>query len=480
MLKKINFEYKKNQPFYFFIIGVFLLIVSPNLFSDGMFMDGLIYSTVAKNLSNGIGTFWNPHFTATCKPEFHDHPPLAMGIQSVFFTIFGESRYIDKLYSLCTFIIVGYLIVKIWRVLKFKFGWLPLLFWLTIPLVIWACSNNMLENTMSVFITLSVLFYLKSQNTHTYSYLFLSGIMLSLGFLTKGFFTFFPWTLPFLWWLFIRRKPFRNMVFETLIVLFSSILPLILLVLFFPDIRLSLQKYLDMQVIHSLKNMTTVDSRFFIVNRLFSEMIPAACLVGIFIFYALHKKNHLNGLKSNSKLSITFIFFGLTGVLPIMISMKQSGFYMLSTFPFFAIGIAIFIYPLVTTIFKNINSQTTEFLIFKWIGIGCFLTGILMFLYFSQRIGRDKNKIKDTYCILNELPSNSIINITRNMRQDWSLHGYFGRYKNVSLDTNFNRKRKYLLIQTKDYSDTLLQNYTTIPLPTIDYKLFKLRECGQK
>jgi 4-amino-4-deoxy-L-arabinose transferase-like glycosyltransferase len=470
---KNKLKITQSPSFYFFVTGIFLIIISPNLLSEGMFMDGLIYSTLAKNLSNGIGTFWNPHFTTTCMAEFHEHPPLAFGIQSIFFSFFGESRFIEKFYSLLTFVMTGYIILRIWKVLRYNHGWVPLLFWLSFPVVSWACCNNMLENTLMVFTSLSILFYLKSLNNNKYFFIFLSGFMLALGFLTKGFVAFFPWSFPFLFWMLLRQKSFRNMIVDSLGVFVFSVAPLLLLVIIFPDAKFSLQKYIDTQVINSLKNVSSVDSRFFIIIRLISELIIPIGLCVLFLIWGWLRKVSLKFIKSNYRSALVFILLGLTGVLPIMISMKQSGFYILATFPFFAIGIGILINPLIDLLFKKINNQSKGLLVFRWIGYGFFFTGIIFCFYFSNYFGRDSNKIKDTYQILSILPSGSIINIYPNMWQDWSLHGYFGRYKNVSLDPNLENKREYLLIQNEYYSDTTERYYKIINLPTTDYKLLQ-------
>lgn len=470
---KINSGAYKALPFYLLVIGIFLVIISPSLLSEGMFMDGLIYSTIAKNLANGIGTFWNPHFTSTCLTNFHEHPPLAIGIQSIFISIFGESRYIDKIYSLLTFIIVGFVILKIWKTLGYTKGWFPLLLWLSIPLVSWACTNDLLENTMTIFTSFSILFYLKSQNNKKYFFIFLSGLMLSFGFLTKGFVAFFPWTFPFLIWLLLRKKSFGSMFIETSILFLCTAIPLLLLILISPVAKLSLHNYIDTQVINSLKHATTVSSRFFIVKRLFSELIPVISLCVIFIIVGLRKKISISLLKDNYKMALVFFLFSLTGVLPIMISMKQSGFYILSTFPFFAIAFAILLNPLIEILFNKINYQSIGFLIFKWIGFGVFFVGIILSLYFSNHFERDENKIKDTYLILSKLPEGSTINVYLNLWSDWSLHGYYARYKNISLDPELSNKRMYLLVQNESYSDTINKNYQIVNLPTKEYKLFK-------
>jgi 4-amino-4-deoxy-L-arabinose transferase-like glycosyltransferase len=466
-------EISQTLPFYLFAVGVFLIIVCKDIFSNGMFLDGLIYSTVSKNLADGLGTFWNPHFTSTFLSDFHEHPPLAFGIQSVFYTLFGESRFIDKFYSMFTIVMVGYIILRIWKTLGYKYGWFPLFIWLITPTVFWASYNNLLENTLTVFTSLSILFYLKNQETKKFYLIFLSGFVLALGFLTKGFVAFFPWTFPFLLWFFIKQKSFGKMALDTAGLFFFTIIPLLLIISLFPTARLSLHIYIDHQVIDSLRNTVTVSSRFDIVKRLFFELIPAAVLCILLLVWACIRKSPKILIKENIKRVLVYVFLGLTGVLPIMISMKQSGFYIISVYPFFAIGAGILVYPVIDSLFIKMNYESKWFLIFKWIGYGLFFAGIVLSLYFHNRFSRDNNKIKETYTILSEIPQGRVININPDMFEDWSLHAYYARFKNISLDTDLKNRREYLLIKINNYSDTLKSGYDMIKLNTKDYKLFK-------
>jgi 4-amino-4-deoxy-L-arabinose transferase-like glycosyltransferase len=471
-LKKTS-EISQTLPFYLFVTGVFLIIICKDIFSNGMFLDGIIYSTVSKNLANGIGTFWNPHFTATCLPDFHEHPPLAFGIQSIFYKFLGESRFTDKIYSLLTVVIAGYIIMKIWKKLGYKYGWFPLFIWITTPTVFWASYNNLLENTLTIFTSLSVFFYLKSQENDKYFFIFCSGLMLTLGFLTKGFVAFFPWTFPFLWWIFTRRKSFGKVIIDGAVIFLFTLAPLVLTILLFPVARLSLYKYIDNQVINSIRNVVTVNSRFDIVKRLLSELAPAAGLCIIFLVFVRLIKSSGVLVKEDCKKALAFILLGLTGVLPVMISMKQSGFYIIPAYPFFAIGAGIILNSSIDALLIQMNFKSKGFLFFKLIGYGLFFTGILLSLYFSDHFSRDKNKIKDTYTILTEIPQGSIININPAMYGDWSLHAYFSRFKNISLDPDLPNKREYLLIKNEDYSDTLSSKYKIIKLNARDYQLFK-------
>ena len=70
-------------PFYLSVFGIILIIISPSLLSDGMFLDGLLYAVISKNLANGIEIFsTTPHQNII--PYFFEHPPLAFGLQSLF------------------------------------------------------------------------------------------------------------------------------------------------------------------------------------------------------------------------------------------------------------------------------------------------------------------------------------------------------------------------------------------------------------
>jgi 4-amino-4-deoxy-L-arabinose transferase-like glycosyltransferase len=471
-MKKLP-EYYPTLPFYLFTAGLFLIIVSKDLLSNGMFLDGLIYSTVSKNLADGIGSFWNPHFTATFLSDFHEHPPLAFGIQSLFYNLLGESRYIDKLYSLLTVIIVGYVILRIWKRLGYRNGWIPLFIWILTPTVFWASYNNLLENTLTIFTSLSVLFYLIYQKNGNYFNIFLSGLMLSLGFLTKGFVAFFPWTFPVLLWLFLRKNSFGKMAIDSIGIIIFTLIPLILIVLILPDAGQSLKKYIDNQVINSLKNIVTVKSRFDIGYRLLNELLLPAGLCLLFGIWGRIKKVPGAFLHENISKSLLFLSLGLTGVLPIMISLKQSGFYIVPTYPFFAIATSIFIYPFIEYLLLRLNFKSKAFRVFNWIGYGLFAAGIVLSLCFNNGYSRDKDKIKEIYSILPEIPKGSIINISPEIFDDWSLHAYFARFKNISLDPEPANKREFLLIKSEFFSDTINRGYTKVELNITDYQVFK-------
>ncbi len=123
---------KLQSQTYFFIliISLFIGIVSVELFSDGMFMDGLLYAGISRNMAEGMGSFWKPFLSQTLYPEFYEHPPLALGLQAVFLKLVGDSIYVERFYSLATHFIMGYLMILIWKKVthETRYSWVPLLF----------------------------------------------------------------------------------------------------------------------------------------------------------------------------------------------------------------------------------------------------------------------------------------------------------------------------------------------------------------
>ncbi len=445
---------KKQYPAYFFVAAIFLIIISPNLFSNGMFMDGLIYSVISKNLANGSGNFWDLHFTETIFPHFHEHPPLALGLEAVFFKILGDGILTERLYSLLTFIITGIVIIKIMESVTENTGkstgWLALFFWISIPTVVWAASNNMLENTMMIFTSLSVLFAIKSLYRHKAGNLLLSGFMLFLGFMCKGFTSLFP--LSFFFWLFVFDKnfKFKQFFYRTAILMLTIILSFGLMFLIFPESYDSMLAYFNKQVVGGIVKGNTVDSRFYIVKQLLMDIAPMMIIA--LIIYLLSRK--IQKPKPEMLWVWVFIALGVSGVLPIMISMKQRGFYILAALPFFAIAVSVFAFPAVSPLADRIKHEYV-YKIFKYLSIILLITGIGLNIYQIGRTGRDKEKIDNIYRIAEVVPHNSVISVHKSFGSDWAMHGYFSRFAEISLDRSPDYKCNYLIVPKGFYSEEL-------------------------
>lgn len=459
--------------FYIAIAGIFLLIICHSWLSDGMFMDGTIYATLSRNLSRGLGTFWQPHLTNILFPVFVEHPPLAFGLEGILFRIFGDSRFVERFYSLLTVIIAGMIIVSIWKQIlrKSSTGWLPLLFWIAMPTVSWASVNNMLENTLIIFICLSVLFYIKYQKSNRIAFLLLAGLMLSFGFLTKGFVTFTPLAFPFFVWLFSGKSRFSSMVLDTIIIIISAVLPLILLFLF-TGAHEFLPKYIEM-FFSKISTGVTANSRLYIIYMLVMELLPAFGIILVLMIYSWKTKLSFYNVRSGMSPASLFFSIGLAGVLPILFTMDQSAYFLFLSLPFFAISLGLIVNPLIEALLERVDYNSNKYRFFKLFGVMALSAGIILSVYFSGDFNRDKNTLTDMRVILVQLEKDSTINILPEMYEEWSLHAYYGRYKNISLDPDLNNRHEYLLIRNSMYSDTINNNFEKIDLKTKEYELFR-------
>ena len=224
---------KKALP-YLFVVGLFGLFACNNLLTRGMFMDGLIYTSIASNMASGIGSFWHPTYTATVFPDFYEHPPLMMWLLSLWFRLFGTSMLVAKAYSVAVLLLTAALMVGVWKQLGFKLGlgWLPLLMLTLIPDVALAAHNNYLESTMTLFVLASVWLVLRGKKGGGHV---LAGLMLAAAFLTKGPTGLFPLALPALLWLFGERKGFGQAAAGTLAMAAGLAAPMALLWFCVPD-----------------------------------------------------------------------------------------------------------------------------------------------------------------------------------------------------------------------------------------------------
>lgn len=465
-----------NAPFWFFFIGYFLIMIAPSFLTEGMFLDGIIYSEIASNMAEGRGSFWDPCMNHIFFPHFREHPPLALGLNSLLYRIFGDHLIIDKIYSFLTIVVAALLIVAIWKRTTngSRLSWFPLLLWSLIPLVTWSSTNNVLENTMSIFVLLSVFIAIIGIQKHNNIFFILSGIFLFLAFLTKGFTGLFPLIFVIIYDFFFRERNIKQTIVSFLLVLFGLLGSYFILDLISPNFSEYIIRYFNKQVVGSIENVTTVSSRFFIVWRLIQEILVALILlVVISVIHRFAKRNFFvsNERDNDFKWFLVFLLLGLSGVLPIMISLKQSGFYMLTALPFFGLALA-HLYR------KTLESllQTVTMKVYGWIlGISFFtmVIGVGLNVAFAGSYGRDENLLKDMKVILNEIVDNKTISISCHEHILTGWHAYFSRYGDVGLD-KINLHEYLLLSNPKHLYELGLQDkYIPVDIGTKSMFLYE-------
>jgi 4-amino-4-deoxy-L-arabinose transferase-like glycosyltransferase len=457
------------------IVGIYLIVISPFLWPDGMFLDGVTYATISKNMSNNIGTFCTPHYTDVLYPTFHEHPPLAIAIESLFFRLLGDSIYTERIYSLLTLLCTCLIIILIWQQTGNKLitGWIPLLFYFSMPLILWVFCNNMLENTLCIFIGLSIFFYLESTKKNRFIYLSLSGIMIVAGILTKGPFALFPLFFPLLYWFFKRTTSLKYLINNMLIIILIILGSFFYLLVFNTETSESLTLYFNRQIIESLRN-TIEGNRFFIFGRMALEILPS--LIILFVLMVLHilKYGRTGIFNHNGKQAYLFLIFGLTGVIPIIVSLKQRGFYIAPPLMFFALGFASLIENKFIHYLQKITLKLKQIKIITVVVIFIVIVSVLMPFSQLNNINRNKKIISDLRILHSVLPENSTINISPKLYDNWSLHAYFARYYNISLDPDIKKQKFYLLIDPSLKNDIKMEGYYKVDVALSTFELYSL------
>lgn len=479
---KMQFLKSKYSPFWFISLAIAIVLVLPHLVQEGMFMDGNLYLSVSKNLSMGIGTFWEPIFSDSWevagKETFHEQPPLFFAIEALWFKIFGYHILVERGFSLFTAIITAFVINKIWKHVNkdhpalTKVNWLPFLYWVSIPLIFWSFHNNVIENTLSIFTLISVYYIIKSKDADQkrFFYLFLAGAVVFLASLTKGVPGLFPIGTIGLFWLVYRKGSFLKAVVDTLFVA-AVVIGLYTVILNSSEVAYeSLSFYFEKRLVGRINNAATVNSRFWVLVRLISDVAP---IIGVSLVLLLIGKWKKFNFSIQWKHVMFFLLVGISGSIPLMLTLVQKGFYFVPSLPYFAISIAFISAPVVSILIEKINTEKLGFRTFSIVSIVALIGS---FSYSVAQIGKtnqDHNLLHDVKLIGAEVPHFSSVTISTGHNARWEFQTYLMRYYNICLDPNAESSCYYL----RKKGNTLGSEYQKLELNTKSYDLFKKESC---
>lgn len=468
-----QFLFSGNRIFFsLFLISVFILVTGHTLMREGMFFDGLTYASISRNLAEGIGDYWHPHYTHTLYPQFYEHPPGTFWIQSAFFKVAGDHYFTEKIYCLICFMASALFISKIIRkIIGTKEGlsvFITLLLWMLIPVNFWAFSNNMLEITLLPVTLATIYTCLLAETSRPWFLFFLIGVLLFVCFMIKGFVGLFPLAFFPLQWYTCRKDSFLKTCLKTIFI------ALILGLLFYFIIVLNPQAtgfrnyYFSRQVIDGItgNRVEQVSTRFFILIHLLLQLLPVI-LIGAGLFIYKSKKDMPAKWK---KESILFLLLGLSASAPIMISIKQMEFYLVPSLPYFIIAFALYFHETLIMLGNQLQawfSTAAKKLMIRLFVIALVLCSLGFVLLKRNTSFRDVKLIHDMKANETILLQNKFIGIDQAGITDWRLHAYMQRYYKVSL-VESNDQELLLSTEIPDTSniDVLgkIENYTLLKI----------------
>src|SRR5262245_52733000 len=272
----------------FLAISLYCLLVLPRLLSYGMFMDGVVYASIARNMAENHGSFWQSYYTATAYPIFYEHPPLGFWLQSWAYRLCGDSVYVEAWWGFGVGLLILLGLAGIWRCLTppgyaLAGTWFPLVLFIVTPMTSWAFANNMLENTMIVFILLAVMLCMLSlKNTNillSFFYGICAGLSLFCAVLVKGPVALFPLITPFISLIYGSKKVIKAsligcVLIMTLTIAFGLMFSLNAVAVHF------FKRYVRQQVLASVTGTRETSASRFDILAVVSRESLAPLLVG--------------------------------------------------------------------------------------------------------------------------------------------------------------------------------------------------------
>ncbi len=436
----------RQTPYWMLIASLVSAFVLARVVAQGMFVDGLIYADLSRNLAEGVGDAWRLQFSETLFPVFSEHPPLAIWLQSVAFTTFGDSIYVEKFYSLATLVITAVLIAMTWRRLVPRLAhisWLPVVIWLVVQKIAWAYSNNFLENTQTIFVIVAILLVIitcENRLSQKYGFLYslnlnvLAGLFVSAAALTKGPTGLFPLVGFGSYWLATRSIGFGFALTSTAI-MFATVAVFFGGLWLVPDARDFLQRYLDLQVMASISGQRG-GTGWFNNLEIFLRAIAVPTGLAVIILTA-GKLRRLNSMRIEVGKALFLAIVFLAGSLPIFVSPRIYVHYFNPSIPFLALSYAVIVGPIIAQ-FEHSNTEISRrylFLVSAVVLVGSL--GYALSRWGAD--GRDRQLLPEIRLVASLLQLKSpadhwfTVPICPDDWQLWDLHAYMARYYKVSL-----------------------------------------------
>jgi 4-amino-4-deoxy-L-arabinose transferase-like glycosyltransferase len=456
------------RPFPLFTLAVFAAATVPRLVHRGMFVDGVTYASIARNLAEGQGSFWSPFYTSTIYPQFHEHPPLGLWLQSLWFHALGDHLFVERAYSIAAALATAFVMAWIWRRLAANrhddaagLDWLPILFWIAVPVVSWSIVGNLLETSVAVFTTAAVAAAIAAayaeRMTPAAGWGILSGASIVAATLTKGPVGLFPLAAPAIFWpISGSRRAWASLTagqWATVVVCAIALWSV-------PVARASLTQYVHQQVLPALGGQREVSaSSLTIVTQLVQAVLAPIVFAGGLVIVAARR--FVTPSQQQRVEARSLLLLGLAGTLPIALSAKQAGHYLVPAVPLYALAAARVIAPTLAVVADRIAVRRT--------GVDLLTAAVVLATIgaaFTPAVGRDRARLADLDVLESTIPQRTTVGICLASNQDWGLHAWLERRFQVSLDAAHGSQREWFLI-TKDTMGTLVTKDT---MRTKDHK----------
>lgn len=423
-------------------VAAMLGLTVPRLWQQGMFLDGVTYAVVARNMAAGVGSFWAPAFSATTYPRFYEQPPLGLGLQALAFLVFGDHLWVERAYAVLMFLLNGMCVAGLSRrFLPAAFDWVPVLFWLLPPVVTWVAVNNMLENTQAVFTSAACLALLRPSGTRARgtdaAWAVAAGACIVAAVLTKGPVGLFPVSVPLLVPILPRAcRPSRPVLTFTTVAV--AVLAAAACLASYTPSRDALAAFVQTHLAPTLAGTRGVGPRGADILRHALLGIGLRLAAAVAVVWIARRRIRVERRRE----ALFFLSLGLAGSVPILASPLLAGHYFFPATVFFALGAAAMVVPRDA---PPIAAAPWR----RWLPYG--LTAALaaaasLTLALHGVVEpRDVARLQSLRVLEAVLPRGTTIGACPASGVDWGLQSYVQRIARVSLDADPRARHPWFL-----------------------------------
>ena len=438
--------------------GALACLTVPRMAQVGMFVDGVNYAAVARNLAIGVGSVWRPFYTETVYPVFHEQPPLGLALQAAWFRLLGDALWVERAYSLAMIVITATLIVLLWRRATgtHGFAWLPLLFWLLPGVVTWAAVNNMLENTQVVFTMLAVYAFLRGSEPRGAPWWGVAaGASVVTAALVKGPVGLFPLAAPFLFWFSApRARGARALVSGAVMWATAGAGVLLAMAL---GAWPAFVAYLESSLVPAVAGPRQSGRRVsqFVRHLFTGTLVRMAAMLAVLVIVGRGTRLRVRTWNAavppgtapapiSLRAWTTFFFLlGLAGSIPVLFSGRVAGHYFVAATPLYALAFAGLALPFVARLQDPAPGPTRARLVAGGLGMILLAAAVVVPVVAGPLEKRDVAWVRAFDALADVVPRGATLGTCPSLRENWGLHAYMQRLFRVSLDAVHPERHEY-------------------------------------
>jgi hypothetical protein len=340
---------------------------------------------------------------------------------------------------------------------------------MSVPVAHWGYRHNMMENTMVLWIMLSIIWIKNALQKESVNWLWLlaSAATTWAAFMTKGMSGLFPLAGVFAFWLVWRNFSFLKML-SISTVYFIAVAGGILILFAFPASQEFMNNYLFIRTLERINNTPVVASRLWIIGEWFAQVIVP---IVICLAVALVSKNMIKNLKlTNRKTIYFFLLIGALGLFPLMLTKVQRSFYLLTSLPFFALALAIVILPYFKSIANRIQPKTNRFI--RYISLSVLSAVLIATVLLAGKPKRDFETLKDVEAFANYLGDDILIQAAADANMDWTFKAYLMRKHQIQFVYMHENATNQFVVARKDEPFNQA-HYCVVDIELANYVLFE-------